>query len=85
MSKRQQIEDQLAKAFATRALEVIDDTESHRGHAGFTEGVESHFNVMIRSQDFAGMNRLARHRAIHTALGPALIASIHALALDVDI
>ncbi|WP_227271459.1 BolA family protein [Roseobacter weihaiensis] len=85
MSKRQQIEDRLRDAFAPRALEVVDDTESHRGHAGFTEGVESHFNVLIRADQFADMNRLARHRAIHSALGPKLISEIHALALDVDV
>ncbi len=85
MSKRQEIEDSLRAAFAPRILEVVDDTESHRGHAGFTEGVESHFNVMIRSEAFKGQNRLARHRAIHAALGPELIGSIHALALDVDV
>ncbi|ABG32836.1 BolA family transcriptional regulator [Roseobacter denitrificans] len=85
MSKRQDIEDSLQQAFAPRLLEVVDDTESHRGHAGFTEGVESHFNVMIRSDHFAGMNRIQRHRAIHGALGPELIAQIHALALDVNV
>ena len=85
MSKRQEIEDSLRAAFAPRILEVVDDTESHRGHAGFTEGLESHFNVMIRSEAFKGQNRLARHRAIHAALGPELIGSIHALALDVDV
>lgn len=85
MSKRQQIEDRLQEAFAPRALDVVDDTESHRGHAGFTEGVESHFNVMIRADEFKGQSRLARHRAIHSALGPELIASIHALAIDVDV
>jgi BolA protein len=85
MSKRQDIEERLRNAFAPQELAVIDDTESHRGHAGFTEGVESHFNVMIRSDKFKGMNRLARHRAIHSALGPELIASIHALAIDVDV
>ena len=74
----------MKEAFAPSSLEVVDDTESHRGHAGFTEGVESHFNVMIRSEVFRGQNRLARHRAIHAALGPELIASIHALAIDVD-
>jgi BolA protein len=84
MSKRQDIEDRLREAFAPRELEVVDDTESHRGHAGFTEGVESHFNVKIRSDTFKGMSRLGRHRAIHAALGPELIARIHALALDVD-
>ena len=85
MSKRQEIEDRLRSAFAPTALTVVDDTESHRGHAGFTEGVESHFNVMIRSDVFKGQNRLARHRAIHAALGPDLIARIHALASDVDV
>ncbi|MEE4187946.1 MAG: BolA family protein [Roseobacter sp.] len=85
MSKRQEIEDRLRNAFAPRELEVVDDTESHRGHAGFTEGVESHFNVMIRAAAFEDMNRLARHRAIHSALGAELIARIHALALDVDV
>lgn len=85
MSKRQDIDDSLREAFAPRELEVVDDTESHRGHAGFTEGVESHFNVMIRSGHFNGMSRVARHRAIHSALGSELIASIHALALDVDV
>ena len=84
MSKRQQIEDALQAAFTPSALEVVDDTESHRGHAGFTEGVESHFNVMIRAEAFKDMSRVARHRAIHSALGPELIVSIHALALDVD-
>ena len=83
MSKRQEIEEALRKEFAPHALEVVDDTESHRGHAGFTEGVESHFNVRIRAAAFADMNRLQRHRAIHAALGPDLIGRIHALALDV--
>jgi BolA protein len=85
MSKRQQIEDRLREAFAPRELDVEDDSESHRGHSGFSEGGESHFNVYIRAEAFGPMNRLARHRAIHGALGPQLIAEIHALALDVDV
>lgn len=83
MSKQQEIEDRLRAAFAPRRLEVVDDSESHRGHAGFQEGGESHFNVAIRSEAFKGMNRVARHRAVHAALGPSLISKIHALALDV--
>ncbi|WP_375228140.1 BolA family protein [Roseobacter sp. S98] len=82
MSKRLEIEERLREAFSPGELEVVDDTESHRGHAGFTEGVESHFNVMIRAETFQGMSRVARHRAIHTALGADLISRIHALAID---
>jgi len=40
--------------------------------------------VRIRSERFKGQNRLARHRAVHSALGPDLMGRIHALALDLD-
>ena len=85
MSKSEEIESKLRDALAPRELDVGDDSESHRGHAGFQEGGETHFNVRIRSDAFKGMNRLARHRAVHSALGPDLIARIHALALDLDV
>lgn len=84
MSKVAEIEERLQQAFAPRELEVVDDSERHRGHAGYPEGGESHFNVRIRSEAFKGMNRLARHRAVHAAIGPDLMGRIHALALDID-
>jgi BolA protein len=77
--------ERLREAFDPAELSVVDDSESHRGHAGFQEGGESHFNVRIRSRMFEGMNRLARHRAVHGALGPEIIGRIHALALDLDV
>ena len=85
MSKSQEIEERLRAAFSPRELEVVDDSESHRGHAGFQEGGESHFDVRIRSDAFEGQSRVARHRAVHAALGPDLIGRIHALALDLDV
>ncbi len=78
-----EIADQLRGAFAPSHLEVVDDSERHRGHGGWREGGETHFRVTIRAEAFAAMTRLARHRAIHTALGPALVSRIHALELDV--
>ena len=85
MSKTEEIIERLNAAFAPGTVEVVDDSESHRGHAGFQEGGESHYNVRIRSAVFQGMNRLARHRAVHAALGSDLIGRIHALALDLDV
>jgi len=81
----QEIADRLEEAFAPSELSVVDDSESHRGHGGFREGGESHFNVKIRSAHFKGLSRVARHRAVHEALGPDLIGRIHALALDLDV
>jgi len=85
MSVRDEIEDKLVQAFAPREIDVVDDSESHRGHAGYQDGGESHFNVRLRSAVFEGQSRIARHRAVHTALGKELVARIHALALDLDV
>ncbi len=84
MSRTEQIESRLRAAFTVRDLVVQDDSEAHRGHAGFQEGGESHFNVRLRAPELAGLSRIARHRAVHSALGPELVAQIHALSLDLD-
>lgn len=64
-------------------LNVVDESENHRGHAGHREGGESHFHVSIAAPVFAGMTRLARHRAVHAALGPGIVGRIHALGLTI--
>ncbi|MFP7673512.1 BolA family protein [Marivita sp. S0852] len=82
MTRTEQIEARLREALSPRALTVRDDSEAHRGHAGFQEGGESHYHVIIRSDAFAGQSRIARHRMVHQALGPDLVTAIHALSLD---
>ena len=79
----EEIEERLRAAFSPDLLEVEDDSESHRGHGGWREGGETHFNVRIRAPEFAELSRIARHRAVHAALGADLVGRIHALALDV--
>lgn len=85
MLVREEMETKLRAAFDVRELEVVDDSESHRGHAGYQDGGQSHFNVKLRTVDFEGKNRIARHRAVHAALGADLVGRIHALALDLDV
>jgi len=84
MGVTEEIETRLQAAFAPRALEVVDESEMHRGHAGYREGGESHFRVRIRADAFSAQSRLQRHRAVHAALGADLVGRIHALALDID-
>ena len=76
-----EIESRLQAGFSVSALTVEDESEQHRGHAGWREGGETHFHVALTSPDLAGMTRLARHRAVQAALGPDLVARIHALRL----
>jgi len=79
-----EIRAKLDVAFSPRELDVVDESELHRGHAGYREGGESHFRVTIRSDAFRDMSRIDRHRAVHDALGPDLVGRIHALALSID-
>ncbi|MGP1358669.1 BolA family protein [Roseicyclus sp.] len=83
MTRTEKIRARLEEAFAPRRLEVIDESERHRGHAGYQEGGESHFQVKIESEKFKGLSRIERHRAVHEALGRDLVAEIHALALSI--
>ncbi|MCG6882872.1 MAG: BolA family transcriptional regulator [Silicimonas sp.] len=78
------IRQKLEQAFQPNELSVLDESEQHRGHAGYQEGGQSHFRVKIRADAFAGQSRIARHRAVHSALGPEIIGRIHALALEIS-
>ncbi|MFO1166238.1 MAG: BolA family protein [Paracoccus sp. (in: a-proteobacteria)] len=68
-------------ALTPSQLEVIDESESHRGHGGWREGGETHFRIRMNSPRFTGMNRVARHRLVHQTLGD-IVPRIHALALE---
>ena len=84
MTVTEEMRSRLEAAFAPRVLDIVDESESHRGHAGFQEGGESHFRVTIAAEAFGPMSRIARHRAVHDALGPDLVGRIHALALKIS-
>ncbi len=76
-----EIAKRLEEALAPTHLEVINDSDRHRGHAGHDGSGESHFTVEIESSRFAGMSRLDRQRAVNSALGDLLRNRIHALAI----
>lgn len=75
------IRDALETAFAPVALEVVDDSHRHAGHAGARDG-RGHFKVRIVSHAFAGMPALARHRAVYAALGAMMSTDIHAVSVQ---
>lgn len=85
MAVTDEIKDRLTDALSPKVLKIRDDSESHRGHAGFQEGGESHFHVTISADALTKLNRVARHRAIHDALGRELMGRIHALELKIEV
>ena len=83
MSVASGISEKLKSAFAPTHLDVIDESEAHRGHGGWREGGETHFRVVIHASAFEGLSRVARQRAIHKVLKDELAGPVHALSLEV--
>jgi BolA family transcriptional regulator, general stress-responsive regulator len=63
------------------ALELVDESEQHRGHAGWHEGGGTHWRLSIVSPRFSGQPTVARHRMVYQALGELMQDPIHALAI----
>lgn len=81
MSMEAILRARLEAAFAPTALEIVNESHQHAGHAGDDGSGESHFRLMIRADGLGALSRVARHRAVHRAIGD-LTSRIHALAID---
>jgi len=77
----QDIRQRLA-ALQPQQLDLVDESESHRGHAGYREGGGTHWRLTIVSPAFAGKPTVARHRLVYQALGELMQHPIHALAIS---
>ncbi len=76
------LRSKLDQALAPQQLEIHDDSAKHSGHEGAREGGESHFSVLVVSERFEGLNRVARQRLINTTLAEDLAGQVHALSLQ---
>lgn len=80
----QKIVEKLTAALSPTALEVIDDSKSHAGHAGNPGGDrESHFHVRVTSAAFNGQSRVTCQRLVNAALKEEVRSGqIHALSME---
>jgi BolA protein len=71
----------LNSALSPTRIELIDDSEQHRGHGGYNPAGESHFSLHVESAAFAGKSRVERQRLIYAALGDLMRERVHALSI----
>jgi BolA protein len=71
----------LNSALSPARIELVDDSERHRGHGGYNPEGESHFSLAIESAAFAGKSRVERQRMIYAALGDLMKQRVHALSI----
>ena len=71
----------LSSALSPSSVELIDDSEQHRGHGGYNPAGESHFSLRIESAAFAGKGRVERQRMVYAALDDLMHERVHALSI----
>ncbi|MHA1157353.1 MAG: BolA family protein [Alphaproteobacteria bacterium] len=81
MTIAHRITRKLTDAFQPSELDVVDESDRHKGHAGHRPGGESHFAITIVAERFRGLGRVAIHREIYDILGDEIAAGVHALAI----
>lgn len=81
MTIKDSIISKINEQLEPQILEVEDDSNKHRGHAGWQEGGETHFNLLVVSEKFAGLSKINRHKVIYGILGDEMRQKIHALSI----
>ena len=82
MSVAETITTKLNEAFAPDEIELIDESEKHRGHAGWREGGATPCRLRMISGRVAGPSRIARQRAVNRVLAEELAGPVHALVME---
>jgi|KBSSwiStaDraftv2_1062776.scaffolds.fasta_scaffold485939_2 BolA family transcriptional regulator, general stress-responsive regulator len=57
-----------------------DESARHVGHEG-ARGGAGHYNVLVVAARFAGLDAIARHRAVYAAVGDMIPDEVHALSI----
>jgi BolA protein len=78
---QERIVARLTAALDPLALDVVDESDRHAGHAGAREGGGTHYRVRVVSAKFARQSRVERHRLVYDLLTAEFADGLHALAL----
>lgn len=80
--KLELIKSRLTAAFQPSLLEIHDDSDQHKGHAGHGGGGR-HFSVVISASCLKGKSRVEAHREVYAQLDDLIPNEIHALKIKI--
>ena len=63
-------------------LQIIDDSDSHKGHRGVDRNENTHFKVTIVSDAFNDQLKVKRHQYVYDICKPFFDRGLHALSLN---
>ena len=80
-SREERIRQCLRKTLDPQELLIKDQSQLHIGHEGAKDG-KGHYDLLLVSRAFEGVNRVQRHRMVYDALRDLLESDIHALRIS---
>ena len=77
MIVQQEIEQQLRSSFSPVFLDVVNESHQH----SVPPNSETHFKVVLVTEQFSGSSRVSRHQQVYAVLATQMEGPVHALAL----
>ncbi len=84
MNRKQRINDILKKKIDNYLLEIIDNSDLHKGHNGFSGSNETHIKIILTKKDKTPSNRLDIHRSINSLLEKEFQNGLHSLEIKIN-
>ena len=80
MTREEALLDRLRTGLAAEHVALEDQSARHAGHEG-ARGGAGHYTVLVVAACFAGLDQVARHRAVYAAVGDLIPSQVHALSI----
>ena len=84
MNRKQRIDKILSKKFSDFLLEIIDNSNLHKGHNNFTGKEETHIKIILKKKNKIPINRLNIHRIINNLLEEEFKSGLHSLEIKIN-
>ena len=83
MNRKQRIDKILSKKLNNFLLEIIDNSNLHKGHNNFTGKEETHIKIILTKKNKISINRINIHRIINNLLEEEFKSGLHSLEIKI--
>ena len=84
MNRKQRIDKILSRKFNEFLLEIIDNSNLHKGHSNFTGNDQTHIKIILTKKNKISINRLNIHRIINNLLEDEFKTGLHSLEIKIN-
>ena len=83
MKMEEKIKKAIEDAFSPSHLEIINESHKHAGHAGDDGSGQTHFKLIVVSNEFSGCDRVQRQRMLNASICDLFEEGLHAISMKI--